>query len=138
MCVRNPASGLFQIGNKLENDNDVTICQYDVIVKFFCRCFVSLVKFSYSSKLYVNISKGPKVMTIYFYKGLTRNWKIRNTLIWILLNIWRLGRVRDTKFRTDFSNEMLLNAAKCQGYSLYCFWVIKGKQTAGKKPPYLD
>ena len=121
-----------------KNDNDVTICQYDVIVNFFCRCFVSIVKFSYSSKLYVNISKGSKVMTIYFYKGLTRNQEIRNTLIWILLNIWRLGRVRDTKFGTDFSNEMLLNAAKCQGYSLYCFWVIKAKQTAGKKPPYLD
>ena len=24
---------------------------------------------------------------------------------------------------------MLLNAAKCQGYSFYCFWVIKGKPT---------
>ena len=24
---------------------------------------------------------------------------------------------------------MLLNAAKCQGYSFYCFWVIKGNTT---------
>ena len=32
---------------------------------------------------------------------------------------------------------MLLNAAKCQGYNFYCFWVIKGKPTGeeGKIPP---
>ena len=28
-------------------------------------------------------------------------------------------------------NEMLLNASKCQGFSFYCFWVIKGK-SAGR------
>ena len=27
---------------------------------------------------------------------------------------------------------MLLNAAKCQGYSFYGFWIIKGKPTGGK------
>ena len=27
----------------------------------------------------------------------------------------------------DVFNEMLLNAVKCQGYSFYRFWVIKGK-----------
>ena len=42
-------------------------------------------------------------------------------------NIWRLGPVRDTKFATNVSSEMLLNAAKYQGYSFYRFWVIKGK-----------
>ena len=26
---------------------------------------------------------------------------------------------------------MLLNAAKCQGYSFYSFWVIKGKPAGG-------
>ena len=32
---------------------------------------------------------------------------------------------------------MLLNAAKCQGYSFYSFWVIKGKPAGGVKllPP---
>ena len=37
---------------------------------------------------------------------------------------------------------MLLNAAKCQGYSFYVFWVIKGKPTGrrgGKfTPPHPD
>ena len=36
------------------------------------------------------------------------------------------------KFGINVSSEMLLNAAKCQGYSFYCFWVIKGKPTAGE------
>ena len=34
---------------------------------------------------------------------------------------------------------MLLDAAKCQGYSFYLLWVIKGKPTVGSKisPPRL-
>ena len=32
---------------------------------------------------------------------------------------------------------MLLNSAKCQGYSFYRFWVIKGKPTGGKITPPL-
>ena len=34
---------------------------------------------------------------------------------------------------------MLLNAAKCQVYSFYRFWVVKGKPTGGKitSPPRL-
>ena len=48
-----------------------------------------------------------------------------------LPNIWRLGPVMDTKFGTNLSNRMLLNAAKFQGYSFYHFWVIKGKPTGG-------
>ena len=74
-------------------------------------------------------------MTIFFYKGLTKNPEIGNTPVWVLPNIWRLGQVRDTKFGTNVSNEMLLNAAKCQGYSFYRFWVIKGKLTEGVKLP---
>ena len=65
-----------------------------------------------------------------------RNLKIGNTPIWVLLNIWRLGQIRDTKFGTNVFNEMLLNAAKYQGYSFYCFWVFKGKPTGGLKLPH--
>ena len=85
----------------------------------FWRCFVSLVKFSYWSKFHVNIITGSGIMTIFFYKGLTRNPEIGNTPVWVLPNIWRLGRVMDTKFDTNVSNKMLLNTAKYQGYSYY-------------------
>ena len=37
----------------------------------------------------------------------------------------------DTKFDTNVSNKMLLNAAKCKGYSFYRFWVTKEKLTWG-------
>ena len=41
--------------------------------------------------------------------------------------------VRDTKFGTGVSNEVLLNAAaKSLGYSFYSFWVIKWKPTGGE------
>ena len=114
-----------------KNDNDVTIFRHDVNVKFFWRCFVSLVKFSYWSKFHVNIMTGSGIMTIFLFKGLTRNPEIVNTPVWLLPNIWRLGRVMNTKFGTNISNRMLLNAAKFQRYSFYRFWVIKGRSTGG-------
>ena len=118
-----------------KNDNDVTIFRHDVIVNFFWRCFISFVKFSYWSKFHVNIITGSGIKTIFFYKGLTRNPEIGKTHVWVLPNTWRLGQVMDTKFGTNVSNRMLLNAAKCQGYSFYRFWVIKGKPTGGVKLP---
>ena len=93
----------------------------------FWRCRISLVKLSYWSQFHVNIMTGSGVMTIFVYKGLTRNTEIGNTPFWVLPNIWRLGQARDTKFGKNVSNKMLLNAAKCQGYSFYGFWVIIGK-----------
>ena len=98
---------------------------------FFKLCRVAVVNFSYLSKFYVNIMTGSGVMTIFFYKGLTRNPEIGNTPVCILPNISRLGEVRDTKLGTHVSNKSLLNVAKCQGYSFYRFWVIKGKPTVG-------
>ena len=58
------------------------------------------------------------IMTIFFYKRLTRNPEIVNTPVSVLPNISRLGQVMNTK---NASNRMLLNAAKCQGYSFYSF-----------------
>ena len=118
---------MLQIDQKSEKwqwcHNILTWCN----IKFFWHCFVSLVKFSYWSKFHVNTITGSGVMTIFFYKGLTRNPEIGNTPVWVLPNIWRLGWVRNTEiteFGTSVSNKMLLNAAKYQGYTFYLFWVI--------------
>ena len=81
----------------------------------FWRCFVSFVKFSYWSKFQVNIITGSGVITIFFYKGLTRNLGIGNALVGVLPNIWR---VRSTKFGTNAFNEMLLNAVKGQAFTV--------------------
>ena len=114
-----------------KNDKGVTIFLHDVNVKFCWRCFVSLSKFSYWYKFHVNTIIGSGIMSILSYKGLTRNLEIGNTSVWVLPNIWRLGRAMDIKFGTNSSNRMLLSAAKCQCYSFYRFWVIKGKPTGG-------
>ena len=85
---------------------------HDVIVIYFWRYFVSLVKFSYWSKFHVNIITGSGIMTVFFYKGLTRIPEIGNTPAWGLPNIWRLGQDRDTEFGTnvlglnDFENHI--------------------------------
>ena len=124
-------SWIVKLAVNWKNGNDVTIFRYEIVVKFFWRCFVSLVNFRYWSKFYVNIISGSGVMTILFYKGLTRNPKIRNTPVLALPNIWRLGQVRNTKLGMNVPNKMLLNAAKFQGNSFYRFWVIKRKPTGG-------
>ena len=74
---------------------------------------------------------GSGVLTIFFYKGFTRNLEIGNITVWVLPNIWRLGWFRNIKNGTNTSNKMLLNTTKYQGYSFYRFWAIKGKPTGG-------
>ena len=103
--------------------------------KIFWRCPVSLTKFSCWFKFHVNIINSSRVMRIFVYKELTRNLEIRNSTIWVLPNIWRLGQVRDTKFGTNLSNKKLLKSAKYQGYSFYHFWVIKNKAEEVNLPP---
>ena len=90
-----------------KKDNDVKTCWHDVIVKVFWHWRVSLVKFSYWPKFHVNITTGSGIMTVFGYKGLTRNPEIENSPGWILPNIWRLGQIRNTKFGTNVSNKML-------------------------------
>ena len=96
----------------------------------FCDV-VSLVKFIYRSTFHVNIINGSGVMTIFLYKGLTRNPEIWNNPV----NSWRLGQVRDSKFGTNVSNEILQNAAKCQGYNVS--ELLKENQRGVKFPPRL-
>ena len=66
-----------------------------------------------------------------FIGDLTRKPEFGNTPFWVLPNIWRLGQVGNTKFGTNASNKILVNEVKCQGYSFYRFWAIKGKPTPG-------
>ena len=77
-----------------KNGNDVTIFRHDVIVKYVWRCLDSLVNFSYLPKFHVNIIIGSGVMSISFYKGLTRNPEIGNNPVRVLPNIWKLGQVK--------------------------------------------
>ena len=104
-----------------KNDNGLTISWYDIIVKFF-----DVVFFSYQVQLLVQVSCQCHHW-FWSYEVLTGIPEIRNTPVWVLVNIWRLRRVRDIKFGTHVSNKMLLYAGKCQGYSFCRFWVIKGK-----------
>ena len=114
-----------------KSDTDVIIFRHDVkFNSFLTFCFSCQV--CHCSKFHVNIITGSGIMTIFFYKGLTRNPDIGNTLVWVLFNIWRLGQVMGTKFGTNIPNKMLLNTAKFQSYSFYRSWVIKGKPLSRK------
>ena len=53
----------------------------------FWSCFVCRVNFSYWFKFHVNIITGSRIITIFFYKGLTTNLEIGNTHDWVLPNI---------------------------------------------------
>ena len=105
----------FQIASNWQYIGKITITSQlaDMTsLPIFWRWRVSFVNFSYWSKFHVNIITGSRVMIICLYKGLTRYSIFGNTPVWVLPNNWRLGRVSDTKFGTNISNEMLLNTAK--------------------------
>ena len=129
--VMRPESGFWmppnwpQIGKMTMTSQFATWRHRQTFLKLFCF----FCKFSYWSKLNVNIITGSKVMIIFFHNELTRNLEIGKILVWVFPNIWRLEQLRDTKFGTGISNEILLYAAKGQRYSIYHFWVIKRKQT---------
>ena len=93
-----------------KNDNDVIIFRHNVDTKFFWQCFVSLVKFSYWTKFHVNIITGSRIMTIFFYKGLTRNPEIGNTPIW---------------FR-DWSKLWIPNLARMS--LIECYWMLQNSR----------
>ena len=58
-----------------------------------------------------NIITGSRVMTIFFYKGLTRKPEIANTPVWVLPNIWRLGKL-------GISNLAWMSLMKC-------YWLLQ-------------
>ena len=87
-----------------------------------CQIFFDVVLFLLSSSVtgtsFMPVS--PLVLELWQFSSI-RDWPgIRKYPRLSLPNIWRLGRVRDTKFGPNVSNKMLLNAAKCQGYSFCC------------------
>ena len=117
-----PESGFWvaPIGHKSENDYDVRICLNCVIVNFFWRCCVSLVKFTNWFKFHINtIISVWLTIALFVCKGLTRNAGIRSTPIWVLPNILRLAQIKDTKFGTNISNKKLLNVGECKMFVRY-------------------
>ena len=128
-------SGCSKLTVNWKYHNEFSTFRRSIIVTFFLTVSCFPFQVIYWSKFHVNIITGSVVVTIFFYKGLTKNPEIRNTPDWVLPDLWRLGRVRNTKFDTNVSNKMFLNTAKCQGYRFYRFWVTKRKPTRGKIAP---
>ena len=107
LCVRNPASGLLQIGCKFKKwqwRHNFLPWRHRY---FFWLYLVSLVNLCYWSKIHVSIITVSGITTISFYKVLTKNPEFGNNPVWVFPNIWRLQRVRNTKFDTNVSNKML-------------------------------
>ena len=107
-----------KLAKNYQNENDVTIFQHDVgHDNFFEVYFVSLVKFSYWSKFHAIIITGSGVLTILFYKGLTKNAEIKNIPLWVLLisRDWdKLGIPNSARMSLIKSHWML---QKSQGYN---------------------
>ena len=107
---------------------------------FFWRFFVSLMEFSYWFR-FMSISSLVLELWQFSFIG---DWpEIRNSEIppsefCLISGDW--GKLRILNFLRISTNKMLLNAAKCQGYSLYRFWVLEEKPTVGVNlpPPHPD
>ena len=126
LCVWNPVSGLLQIDRKLEiwqwRHNFLTWRHRQIFPTLFCfSC-----NFQLWFKFHVNIITDSGVMTISL-----RDW---NTPVWVLPNIWSLGQVKNTKFGTNVSSKMLLNATKCQGYSFTVSELLRENHQGVKLP----
>ena len=119
------------ISTLIHNVETTLIRRWNVGWDIFWRCLVVPVTLNYWSKCHVSIITDSGVMTIFLYKGLTRNPEIANNPVRVLPNIWRVGRVGGTKFSTNISNEMFLNAAKCQGYSFFLSELLRRNQKEG-------
>ena len=108
-----------------KNDDEVVICWHKVILNFF-----DVVVFLLSSLVidpsFMSISSLLLELWSFFYKEFGQKSRNRNTPVWVLFNIWRLGGVKDVKFSMNVSIEKLLNAEKITGLHFYRFWVIKG------------
>ena len=75
-----------QICQKSKSDNDnVTVCQSDVIVKLFYSCLISLIKFNclFTGPSFMWISLQVPELWQHVYKGITRNSEIGNIVVWI-------------------------------------------------------
>ena len=110
-------SGLLQIGQKLAKwqwrHNFPTWRRRQVFLMLFC--------FSCQDYLLLQVSISSLVLELWQFSFI-RDWLgIRKSEI-----PPRLGWVKGTNFGKNVPNEMFLNAAKCQGFSFYRFWVIKG------------
>ena len=53
-----------------------------------------------------------------------------------MLNIWRLGQIRDTKFGTNVSNKMVINAEKYQVKAFSVPELLREKQQLVKLPHF--
>ena len=97
-------------------------------------CHVSVVSFSYWSKVHVNIITASGVIKILVFKGLTRKPEIGNTFFCVLSNVWILEQVRYNNLGTNVLNEMLLNAAKFQVTAFIVSELLRENQQEVKWP----
>ena len=134
LCVWNLASRLLQIGHKSkkwqQGPNLLTWRHSQIFLMLLCF----LVKFSCCSKFHVNIITGSGVMTTFFIRDWPeiRKSKIPPSKFCSISGGW--DELEIPNFAQNVSKEMLVKTEKCQGYSFYCFWVVKGKPTGRINP----
>ena len=109
----------------------LTICQHDVIANFFDVVLFLLSNLVTGPSFMIISSPAPELWQFTFIRGLPgiRKLEIPPSEFCPISGDWE--RVRDNKFETVVSSEILLNAAKCQGCNFYRFRVFKGKPTGG-------
>ena len=123
-------SGWLQISDKpKKKDNDFKICWHNVIVNFFHLAVFVLSRLVTGSSFMSIIWL---VQEIWQFLSIQNRSEIRKSEMHRsefcqISGDWSNLELRDTKFGANVSNKKLLNAEKYQGYSFYCFWIIRGK-----------
>ena len=115
--------------------NNVTIFRHDVIVNFFWRCFVPLIKFSSGSSFMLISSLVLELWQFYFIEDWKeiRKWEIPPSGFCPISGDWDKLWILNLARMSLIEYYWLLQNAR--GYSFYHFWYIKGKPTEGVKLP---
>ena len=109
--------------------NDVTNYWHGFIIKFF-DVILFLLSSSVTSPSFISISSlDLELWQFSFISDWPEIWKLEITQSEFFPMSGEWGELLIQNLGTNVSDEILLNATKCQSYSFYRFWVIKGNPT---------
>ena len=113
-----------------KNDNDIAICRHGVNVSFFDLA-VFLLLYLVTGPSFMSISLLFLELWFSFIRYLPEIPKLEvpPSEFGPISGDW--GESGIPYLALMFLIKSLLNAAKCQGYSFYRFWIIEGKPTGG-------
>ena len=111
-----------KLAKNWKNENDVTVCRLDVVVKFSLHCCVTFVKFSDCSKFHVNMVTSSGVITIFIYKGDWPDFWKSETPPSEFCSI--SGDLDRDEFHTNVKSYWMQQNARVTAFTVFSIWCV--------------